>query len=72
MEFQSKIIIYKGTSQNVLYVNLCKQSSASIYLIYDKYSLMEGRLDAVKPSRRGIVSDQAILENVKQSKVLVY
>jgi len=33
---------------------------------------MEGRLDAVKPRRRGIVSDQAILENVKKSKVLIY
>jgi len=33
---------------------------------------MEGRLDAVKLSGRCIFSNQAIVENVKQSKVLVY
>ncbi len=32
----------------------------------------EGRLDAVKPSRRYLVSGQAILEKVKRSKVVVY
>ena len=33
---------------------------------------MEGRLDAVKPRIRYIVSNQAIVGNVKQSNVLVY
>ena len=33
---------------------------------------MEERLDAVKPSIRFIVSNQAIVGNVKQSKILVY
>ena len=32
----------------------------------------EGRLDAVKPSRRYLVSGQAILEKLKRSRVLVY
>jgi hypothetical protein len=32
----------------------------------------ERRLDAVKPSRRYLVSGQAILEKLKRSRVLVY
>ena len=32
----------------------------------------EGRLDAVRPSRRYLVSGQAILEKLKRSRVLVY
>ena len=32
----------------------------------------EGRPDAVKPSRRYLVSGQAILEKLKRSRVLVY
>ena len=32
----------------------------------------EGRLDAVKPSRRYFVSGQAILEKVRRSKIVVY
>ena len=32
----------------------------------------EGRLDAVKPSRRYLVSGQAILQKVKRSKEEVY
>ena len=40
--------------------------------INETIDIEEGRLDAVKPSRRYLVSGQAILEKVKRSKVVVY
>ena len=38
----------------------------------EEIDIEEGRLDAVKPSRRYLVSGQAILEKLKRSRVLVY
>ena len=53
-----------------LYLNESKKGIFLFFIAHMDWG--EGRLDAVKPNRRYLVSGQAILEKVKQSKVLVY
>ena len=48
------------------------ESKKGIFLFFIAQWTGEGRLDAVKPSKRYLVSGQAILEKVRRSKIVVY